>query len=301
MQPDADPQENLAEAGRYGRLSAARQRALVVAAMGLPYWILRQGREFVLFVEPQSVEPVLSELARFEAESATESLEKASGESPSSPVSLFVAAWLLILFWCLQNMMPESWVQSGAAVSDLMMDQGQWWRAVTALTLHADSAHWIANVGVGLLFAFFVVRQMGAGLGWLAIVLSGAFGNALNAWFYSAQRHVSIGASTAVFGALGLLTGCELARRVLQRAGQNRRQLILPMGAGLALLAYLGAASEDKQVDFMAHFWGWLVGLLVGAVFSASSAGTKIPRVWQAVAAVGGPVLIGWAWLRALL
>ena len=300
MEPDADLQENLAEAGRYGRLSAARQRALVVAAMGLPYWILRRGGEFVLFVEPRSVEPVLSELARFEAESAAESLEEASGESPSSPVSLFFAAWLLIFFWCLQNMMPESWVQRGAAVSDLMIDQGQWWRGVTALTLHADSAHWIANLGVGLLFAFFVVRQMGAGLGWLAIVLSGAFGNALNAWFYSAQRHVSIGASTAVFGALGLLTGCEFARRVLQRAVQNRRRLILPMGAGLALLAYLGAASEERQVDFMAHFWGWLVGLLVGAVFSASSAGTKSPRGWQAVAAVGGPVLIGLAWLRAL-
>lgn len=44
--------------------------------MGLPHWILREGREFVLFVEPRSIEPVLLELARFEAESASESLGK---------------------------------------------------------------------------------------------------------------------------------------------------------------------------------------------------------------------------------
>ncbi len=299
MEPEADPQETLAEAGRYDRLSAARQRALVVAAMGLPHWIVRERKEFVLFVEPQSVASVLLELARFESESISQSAQSASGEAVSSPVSLFVAAWFLIFFWCLQNIMPESWMQKGAAVSDLMTDQGQWWRGVTALTLHADSGHGMANLGVGLLFASFVVRQMGAGLGWLAIVLAGAFGNALNAWFYSAQTHISIGASTAVFGALGLLTGCEFARRLFDRAGQNRRQLILPMGAGLGLLAYLGTASEAKQVDFMAHFWGWLVGLILGAVFSATDASTKIPRAWQSVAAVCGPLLIGWAWMRA--
>jgi rhomboid protease GluP len=300
MEPDPDHPETLAEAGRYGRLSAARQRALVVAAMGLPHWLSREGKEFVLFVEPQSLEPVLLELGRFEAESAAQSMERASEDATTSPVSLLIGGGLLLLFWWIQNVMPEFWMRQGAAVSDSIMCQGQWWRCVTALTLHADGAHWIANLGVGLLFASFVVRQMGAGLGWLAIVLAGSVGNALNAWFYSAQRHISIGASTAVFGALGLLTGCEFARRLCDRAGHNRRQLILPLGAGLGLLAYLGAASEEKHVDFMAHLWGWIVGFVMGAFFSLTHAGAKIPRAWQSVAAACTPLLIAWAWMRAL-
>ncbi|HEV7868336.1 MAG TPA: hypothetical protein VGO90_11690, partial [Chthoniobacteraceae bacterium] len=40
----------------------------------------------------------------------------------------------------------------------------------------------------------------------------------------------------------------------------------LPIGAGLALLAFLGTGGEERRLDVMAHVWGFVVGLPLGAL-----------------------------------
>ena len=52
MPEDSPPDFPLVEVGRYERLSQAKERALVVSAMELPHWIVREGRAFILRVEP---------------------------------------------------------------------------------------------------------------------------------------------------------------------------------------------------------------------------------------------------------
>jgi hypothetical protein len=75
-------------------------------------------------------------------------------------------------------------------------------------------------------------RQMGRAVGNL--------GNALTALAYWPQEHRSLGASTAVFGALGLLVGDALWLLLRRRAGRSWWKWMLPLGAGLSLLAFLG-------------------------------------------------------------
>ena len=41
-----------------------------------------------------------------------------------------------------------------------------------------------------LLFGLFVGRYLGSGFGWLLVLISGALGNALNAWLRSEERRV---------------------------------------------------------------------------------------------------------------
>jgi hypothetical protein len=68
-------------------------------------------------------------------------------------------------------------------------------------------------------------RRLGAGATALGIVASGALGNLLNAvWHHSVSGHdhASIGASTAVFGAVGLLAATQL---VLDRPEKTHAQL----------------------------------------------------------------------------
>ena len=296
--------ENLpvVEVGRFERLSEARERGLVVSAMELPHWIVRDGRSFVLWVEWPSRDAVVRELETYEAERrariASQLPERASEKI--STTSLYIAGWLMSAFWLAQNVLSESWARRGAADS-ARITAGEWWRAVTALTLHGDLPHFVANLATGLLFAAFLIPQLGAGLAWLTIIITGLLGNLLNAWFYSRHAHVSIGASTAVFGALGLLVAGEFIARL--SASQTRQwwQLIVPIGAGLGLLAFLGVGDEQgNRTDYMAHLWGFMAGLMIGAPAAALNFKMRAPRIMQRSAAAAAIGLLSAAWWLAM-
>ena len=297
--PDAD--QPVAEAGRYRRLNAARERALVVAALELPYWIEREKNDWVLFVQAGDLEVVSKELAAFETEVKARPSKRAILPQEKIPTfSLYLATWLLGGVFAAQQFAPGSWIERGSADGAAIL-HGEWWRTITALTLHADGSHIIANLATGLLFALFVISRLGTGIGWLAILLSGALGNALNSWGYRGEEHISIGASTACFGALGILVGAELLSRWRDHEERSRWQLIIPLGAGLGLLAYLGAGDGERTIDYMAHGWGFAAGFVEGIAALALRAKERAPR-WLQLAAGGATlVLLALAWTRALM
>ena len=93
------------------------------------------------------------------------------------------------------------------AVSDRILD-GEIYRTVTALMLHSGPVHLMGNmVGIAL-FGTAVCGVTRSGIGWLMILLTGALGNLANA-AVQLPNHSSIGASTAVFGAIGLLSAFQ--------------------------------------------------------------------------------------------
>ena len=301
--PDLPPEDTpLAAMGRYPKFSQAQERGLVAAAMDLPYWVIREGNEFVLYVEEAASAVVAPELERFEEESAARGLVK-SVPVPELPkletLSLYAAAAAMSGFWMMQHGLPEKWLDGGEAKNRWII-AGEWWRCITALTLHRDFAHFIANLGFGLLFAGFLQPRLGGGVSWLAIVLAGGLGNFVNAWFYKSAPHSSVGASTAVFGGLGLLMAWEIMARWRIPHSRHWWQLVVPLGGGLALLAFLGSGDESgaDRTDYMAHFWGFACGTILGVVTALSP---RRPRTFQwccAVLALALP-LAAW-WLVAL-
>lgn len=150
----------------------------------------------------------------------------------------------------------------------------EWWRAVTALTLHSDNAHLLSNLGFGLFFFIPLCRRAGLGLGVALAVLAGVFGNVGNA--LTREAHVlSIGFSTALFGAVGVLcalTGADIFRHQRRFAPMRAaasgmaftfaRRLFVPLAAGMALLGFLGGGGEART-DYAAHIWGFCCGLVV--------------------------------------
>jgi membrane associated rhomboid family serine protease len=301
MSDPTEPRQPLVEVGRYGRLAVARQRGLVVAASAVPHWIEREDDEWVLFVEEPAREAVLRELRAFEAEEeARPAPARFLPEEKIETLSLYVAGWLMSGFFLVQNLAGAAWMDRGEAFSEAIVRRHEWWRTVTALTLHGDVAHIAANLMTGLLFAAFVLPHFGTGMAWLCILLSGALGNAVNAWGYRGEAHASIGSSTAVFGALGLLVGAEFVARLSSAHTRSRWQLVLPSGAGLALLAFLGVGDEHKSnVDFMAHLWGFVVGLPLGALGGWLRVKERASRWFQRGCVLATLGLLAAAWLRA--
>jgi membrane associated rhomboid family serine protease len=285
--------------GVYPARTEAYERSLVLAAMETPHWVLRQGEEFALCVDPARAEDAAAELARFEAERA----ERPAGAAPDpapvrySTLSLYGCGWILSGLYAAELAGPSWWEDRGTASSKAIM-AGQWWRAFTALTLHADLGHLGANLAIGLIYALFLLPVFGSGWTWLFILMAGGVGNWLNAWGYRDIEHLSIGASTAVFAALGMLVAAQCTMRTLSLREVRAREFLLPVGAGLGLLAYLGVG--DQQTDYMAHFFGLLAGLPFGIAGVWLRLGSRTPPLVQTALAwsAAGVLALCW-WLAA--
>ena len=185
------------------------------------------------------------------------------------------------------------WFARGAADAARIL-QGELWRTVTALTLHADVAHLMSNAVAAALFLSAVSSMVGAGLGGALVLLAGAGGNLANA-FVHGSPHVSVGASTAVFGAVGLLGSLGLTRR--RRSALSRWRAWLPVAAALALLGMLG--SGGQRVDIWAHLFGLLAGGVLGILCALVT--PRAPK-WRIQWACGTTALaaIIYCWLVAL-
>jgi membrane associated rhomboid family serine protease len=191
---------------------------------------------------------------------------------------------------------PIDWVGLGSADAYAILIRGEWRRCITALSLHADAAHLAANLAIGGWIFTALMREAGSGIGWTLVLAAGGLGNYLNSLALG-FRHNSLGASTAVFGAVGVLG----ALRGLRDHGLNWRRALTPMAGAAALLAFLGAGEDTLQpgrVDIGAHFFGFGAGLGLGALYGLycnkwSQPPLAVERA-AAVLALATPVLAWW-------
>jgi membrane associated rhomboid family serine protease len=185
------------------------------------------------------------------------------------------------------------WLQRGSAQAGLIV-AGEWWRTATALTLHSGGLHLAGNVIFGILIIGRLASDLGSGLAWTLVLLAGMGGNAVNALLQSPE-HTAIGASTAVFGAVGLLAGLNLVR---YRKPLWRRWA-LPLAGAFGLLAMLGASGE--RTDLGAHLFGLLVGVGLGTVCAVWLLRKGRPgRLLNRALALLPILVMIWAWLAAL-
>lgn len=153
------------------------------------------------------------------------------------------------------------WFSSGAIDSQAILEHKEWWRLITALTLHADQVHLLGNCVIGGFLVHMLCRTIGSGLGWMSLITCGALGNFLNIVVRD-QVHHSVGFSTSIFAVIGLFSGLQM----LTGNKPRLKELLIPLGAGAGLLAMLG--TEGERTDLGAHFFGFISGLSLGFILS---------------------------------
>jgi membrane associated rhomboid family serine protease len=254
-------------ASKYGPVLSkvqARSWALVLDSRSIPCCIESEGSGWLLLVQEQHMESARRELHLYE--------EANFNWPPPLPVTRHLikntlpTVSILILLATFYNLnllgvsLPERGIidlkELGTAHAGKILE-GQWWLCVTALTLHGDLAHLLGNLTIGGIFIILLCRELGSGLAWCLLLASGTLGNLINAWVQS-PAHRSVGASTTVFGAVGMLAAISMVR---YRHHLQRRWFI-PVAAGLALLAILG--TEGTQTDLGAHLFGFCSGVFIG-------------------------------------
>jgi rhomboid protease GluP len=268
---------------------------LVLIAEGLSPSVIHTSEGIVVAVPDEEVERALAALSAYDKENSPK--PKAADESVGStgllPAVTAAEALLLFFFVTVAWKPTVPWFERGSADADRIM-HGELWRAVTALTLHSDIVHALANsVGVAVFFGA-VFGILGSGLGSALVLLAGAGGNLANAVLHGSP-HLSVGASTSVFAAVGALGGLGMLRR--RRHGTHKRRAWMPIAAALALLAMLGSGGE--RVDVWAHLCGLLLGGASGILIGLIS--PNAPKLWiQWACGSATLALLIYCWILAL-
>jgi len=208
-------------------------------------------------------------------------------------VAIYVAIICLVAWFAGEALLNRDWFAVGRVDGELIRN-GEWWRTVTALTLHSGIRHLAGNIVFGVLFGLMAGRLVGSGIAWFGIVVASATANFVNILLLE-SAHRAIGASTAVFAALGLVSGFSWRAKLM---AQDRWPYRLgPIIGGIALLAYTGTG--DANTDIGAHLAGFVCGFVTGTLLTIA-ANYLTRRHVQLAGGIGAISIVAFAWIVAL-
>lgn len=141
-----------------------------------------------------------------------------------------------------------------------VLEQGQWYRLVTHMFLHAGGEHLLNNMFMLGILGYQIEKNYGSIRYILTYFVSGIGGAVLSALFemQMGEAAVCIGASGAVFGIFGAM---------LVMIFKNRRQMGEVSAPRLLILFVLMVfGNMEEGVDWMAHLGGSLLGVVMAFI-----------------------------------
>ena len=267
-------------------------RALVLESLQIPHQLVDDGGSCALIVPASVSAQAFDELQIYDEENPPVPPKAPPAVQYQDAVPGLVGYVLVV---CLVagmagfSFFQSNWYVAGRVDGELIRN-GELWRLFTALTLHSGLKHLLGNVVFGVFFGIFAGRLVGSGVAWLSIVLAAASGNAMNTLLLE-STHRSVGASTAVFAALGLIAGYVWFGKLMRQDRWSNR--LGPIVGGLALLMYTGTGGPNTDVG--AHLFGFVCGFAAGLILIRLG---SIPRDRRsqiiAGAAAFGLILVSW-------
>lgn len=284
---------------RTPRRREAEEWALVLQAEGHAVAVVRSDGLFTVAVATSAAERAVASLAAWQAERTLPPPPEehaAVFRLPSSGeilLAIAAAAGLVAFHLGLERSDRHAELVSRGENQAALVVAGELHRCVTALSLHADLDHVLGNALFGSFFLAILAGRIGLGLALACFVATGFAGNLADALYYRAAHH-SIGASTGVFGLVGVLTGLSAFRRH-QRLGP-RRGAWVSLAAGLAIVAMLGGAGP--KVDLAAHLFGLAAGAMAGLALAIPLANRPRPGSGAQLACFAlafGAIAVAWS------
>lgn len=264
----AEQEEHWVNVGHYPNLKQAYDHGLVVLAMGEACRVAEAEipGEYDLQAELLPAAKVADELDTYRKESVSVPPRQLS----QTDWARYPAGWWLSAVWVLlltavflrQGQDPYL-VERGASSSVGLMHGGEWWRPFTGLFFHADLSHLTGNIAGGVVFGSLVSKMIGPVKAWALILACGTVGNSITSWLTYPGAFVSIGASTAVFAALGILSGLGVAETLREKASLPWARISAPFLAGLVLLGWMGGGG-NPNTDVLGHVFGFGSGFVTG-------------------------------------
>jgi len=148
---------------------------------------------------------------------------------------------------------------SAGVVADFLVSQGQWWRLLTAVFVHFDISHLVANMWALLVVGPALVAEIGSARFAGVFLITGVAGN-IASQLLNETVALKAGASGGICGVLGALAGLSLGS--LGGSYEVRRPAWQTLGALVALFGLTVGFQPGR--DHYAHVGGLLTGVLLG-------------------------------------
>ena len=242
----------------------------VLASQKIDFELNREGEVWLFKISPPNFTDAKRNIDDYENERDFFLRHQEEFDRPPAPLRLakampFILCGILLgLFFMVTGTSDEKSIffTQGMLSPHAFYREGELWRTVTSLTLHADFPHLLGNILFFAIFATITARRAGGGIALFFIFISGVFGNLSTITLFGENSYNSLGASTAVFGALGIIVSLSLLRPKPKHLFFNN---LLPLVSGIALLAFTGTA---PGADVSAHLFGFLWGAGLGVLLN---------------------------------
>lgn len=241
-----------------------------LSAAGIGYRVEIVGDRAGIIITESDADCALTEIRAYESANRDwpprQRIEEESGGDGNVLASMVVVCLICLAYVKTGAVGSEYFAGAGAVLDSALVRAFEVWRLVTALGLHVDGMHLLANCACLLVFGAVAGARLGFGTAWTVILLGGGLGNGLSVMLTRSDFR-AVGASTAVFAALGILVTLRFAafsrnrRRGARPSFFERRWL--PLLAGMGALAILGGSEGSHLAG---HLYGFLAGLGVGVL-----------------------------------
>ncbi len=274
----------------------AREYSLLLDSLSIANNAVFRWNSWQIEVDLSDYEKAKSEISDYEKSGRIEKIHNKFAHIRFQKVNWPIFCATLILLAAFHVFIYEfdhmELIKAGRS-SAAAITEGEFFRAVTALTLHGDYKHLFSNIFFGGIVLWALSTMTGTGFALLSALFTGFAGNVMNAFFYG-SAHNSIGASTSVFGVIGVLAGLQF----FDSFREKKLGRWIPLGAALGLLAMLGSSEKS---DVLAHLFGFVAGLPAGTIFGAVFSKRSLPgKTAQNIAAILFISVIFVCWMRAV-
>jgi rhomboid protease GluP len=211
-------------------------------------------------------------------------------------INIAIFGWMV--FHGVSPLVPDALEEWGANKAQLTL-HGEPWRLVSSMFVHAGLIH----LGFNMYFLMMVGRLVERLYGHLGFALLYAFAGMLGS-MASALVHPdgsSVGASGALFGALGALGAFLLRRRKLLPGEVLKRMRVAVI---TTVLLNIGLGLSIPGIDNAAHVGGLVGGFVAGLVLAPSLGDRELRRPWilypVVALACAGIYVLAWTGFRSI-
>ena len=246
-----------------GTFRQIRDDSLVLLSQGIEHRIFRtENGPFLIFILPEYEDRARVQLALYRKENPPKE------ENPPLPLSFSLQPlWVLIapVVFTLIDFTDKLNLHTPGISDAGKVLKGEWFRTLTAQTLHGDARHLASN----LLCGYIVMNMITFRIPLLRlapfIAIAAAIANLCVSLTVKTDFR-SLGFSTFVFAAIGCLAVIEFRLMPKETHGLLRR--FAPLCGATSLAVFLGLG---ENADILGHAYGFIAGLFCGFIPSKKS------------------------------
>lgn len=241
-----------------GTFRQIRDYSLVLLSQGMSHRLSRSEEgPFQIFILPEFEDQGRHQIALYCKENPPKE------DNPPQPFSFSLQPfWILaapLAFTLIDFAELASLHNPGISDASKVL-RGEWWRSITALTLHGDVRHLASNMLCGYIIMNMITFRIPLLRLAPFIAVASAIANICVSLTVKTNFR-SVGFSTFVFAAIGCLAVMEF--RLMPRESHGLLRRFAPLCGATSLAVFLGLG---ENADILGHAYGFIAGLICGLI-----------------------------------